>query len=175
MMTSDAGQSRSAPQYLIKDARGRCITMLDPIALQTLHRHEIIPAEPLHEITREIGLGIGRRRLYAGYVCWVLGILGCIAVVVLKFVIGFRIFSIVGLAAFANAVVIALGVFFTWRGARRARFERVLGVLLEHRRCPHCGYDIRGLPTAPSDRATVCPECGGAWLLPDASAAHDSA
>ena len=32
-------------------------------------------------------------------------------------------------------------------------------------RCPHCGYDIRGLPTDPEDGATICPECGCAWQL----------
>jgi transcription initiation factor TFIIIB Brf1 subunit/transcription initiation factor TFIIB len=38
--------------------------------------------------------------------------------------------------------------------------------MLKHRRCPHCGYDIRGLPVDPQDGATVCPECGCAWELP---------
>ena len=39
--------------------------------------------------------------------------------------------------------------------------------MLKHLRCPHCGYDIRGLPTAPEDVATECPECGCAWRLED--------
>ena len=42
-------------------------------------------------------------------------------------------------------------------------------VMLQHLRCPHCGYDLRLLPTDPKDGASVCPECGCAWRLePDA-------
>jgi ribosomal protein S27AE len=37
--------------------------------------------------------------------------------------------------------------------------------MLEHRRCPHCGYDLRGLPDESNDGATICPECGSAWIL----------
>ena len=37
--------------------------------------------------------------------------------------------------------------------------------MLQHRRCPHCGYDLRLLPDDCSDGATVCPECGCAWKL----------
>ena len=40
-------------------------------------------------------------------------------------------------------------------------------VMLSHLRCPHCGYDIRGLAPAPEDCATVCPACGCAWILGD--------
>jgi hypothetical protein len=51
-------------------------------------------------------------------------------------------------------------------GARRARHKRIRNIMLQHLRCPHCGYDLRLLPTAPGDGATVCPECGCAWRLP---------
>jgi hypothetical protein len=37
--------------------------------------------------------------------------------------------------------------------------------MLKHRRCPHCGYDLRLLPIDSNDGATVCPECGCAWSL----------
>jgi transcription initiation factor TFIIIB Brf1 subunit/transcription initiation factor TFIIB len=37
--------------------------------------------------------------------------------------------------------------------------------MLKHLRCPHCGYDLRGLAADPEDGATVCPECGCAWRL----------
>ena len=52
-----------------------------------------------------------------------------------------------------------------WVTAREARVRRVRSVMLKHRRCPHCGYDLRGSPTDPKDAATTCPECGCAWLL----------
>ena len=44
--------------------------------------------------------------------------------------------------------------------------------MLQHRRCPHCGYDLRGLPPDPHDRAVVCPECGCAWGVEAALAAE---
>ena len=52
-----------------------------------------------------------------------------------------------------------------WRGARAVRPKRVRAVMLRHRRCPHCGYDLRMLPTDPTDEVTICPECGCAWRL----------
>ena len=51
------------------------------------------------------------------------------------------------------------------RKARQARNQRIHLIMLKHRHCPHCGYDIRGLPTDSEDGATVCPECGCAWRL----------
>ncbi len=54
-----------------------------------------------------------------------------------------------------------------FRMARAKYVIRVASVMLEHRHCPHCGYDIRELPTDSSDGATVCPECGCAWMLDD--------
>jgi transcription initiation factor TFIIIB Brf1 subunit/transcription initiation factor TFIIB len=47
--------------------------------------------------------------------------------------------------------------------------------MLEHRRCPHCGYDLRMLPTDPDDGSTVCPECGCAWGLDEPTAGGDCA
>ena len=48
------------------DARGRPVTLLDPHVLNLLHRHDIIEAEPLREIAREVGPGVTRwhRRVY---------------------------------------------------------------------------------------------------------------
>jgi hypothetical protein len=64
-----------------------------------------------------------------------------------------------------NLAVFALGAVQFWRSGRRARAKRIHEIMLRHFRCPHCGYDIRGLPVAPEDGATVCPECGCAWQL----------
>jgi hypothetical protein len=61
------------------------------------------------------------------------------------------------------------GVVAPWIAARQARFKKLRGVMLLHRRCPHCGYNLFGLRPAPEDYATVCPECGCAWVL-DAAA-----
>jgi len=55
--------------------------------------------------------------------------------------------------------------FIVWGGTRASRFGKIVPAMLKHHRCPHCGYDIRGLPADESDGATVCPECGCAWRL----------
>lgn len=60
---------------------------------------------------------------------------------------------------------VGAGLFFTWLMASQIRSRRTQAVMLKHRRCPHCGYDIRGLPTDPDDGATICPECGCACQL----------
>jgi hypothetical protein len=50
---------------------------------------------------------------------------------------------------------------------RRSRRGRVSALMIKHRRCPHCGYSVQGLPVDPADGATVCPECACAWRLDD--------
>jgi hypothetical protein len=57
------------------------------------------------------------------------------------------------------------GLFCIWFVSARVRFKWIRRTMLKYRRCPHCGYDIRGLPADPEDGATVCPECGCAWRL----------
>jgi len=52
-----------------------------------------------------------------------------------------------------------------WAMGRSVRSGRITDVMLDHRRCPHCGYDMRDLPVDPADGATICPECGCAWKL----------
>jgi hypothetical protein len=73
------------------------------------------------------------------------------------------------LGAFVRRAIWYQGIwavpFAFWKAARRSRFSRIRRTMLEHFRCPHCGYDIRGLPTASEDGATICPECGCAWSL----------
>ncbi len=59
---------------------------------------------------------------------------------------------------------------------RRSRRQRVTAIMLKHRRCPHCGNSLLGLPVDPTDGATICPGCTGAWRLDDAAiAAHCAA
>lgn len=43
--------------------------------------------------------------------------------------------------------------------------EHMMRLLLKHRRCASCAYDLAGTPMQP-DNCTVCPECGAAWRLP---------
>jgi len=55
-----------------KDARGKSVTLLDPYALNLLRRHDVIPAEPLGEIAKEIGSGWARKHQIACLIAWTL-------------------------------------------------------------------------------------------------------
>jgi hypothetical protein len=52
-----------------------------------------------------------------------------------------------------------------WYSAKLRRFDKIAAAMLKYLRCPHCGYDLRMLPTGREDGATICPECGCAWRL----------
>jgi len=146
------------------DARGRRVAYLDPYELQLLRRHDVIPEEPLEQIAAEVGFGLPtwQRR---GYLACVSIFFACIVfLIVWKIVRRAPIDSVEYVLWPVNLIVFSLGAAKFWQGGRRARARRVCGVMLEHRRCAHCGYDIRGLPVA-DDGATVCPECGCAWRL----------
>jgi hypothetical protein len=58
-------------------------------------------------------------------------------------------------------------------GPRQRRLKGVRDIMLQHLRCLHSGYDIRDLPTDPTDGATVCPECGCAWKLDGTQAVEE--
>lgn len=140
--------------------------MLDPYSLHLFRRHDVIPAEPLALMAREIGSGLDRkmRRLLI-----TLGVIGGISLVV------FVIFCVDMLIHRQYGRLLEKGPVLLWQGwlwplifwlhAKRARYKRILAVVLKYRHCPHCGYDIRELPTSPVDGSTVCPECGCAWHL----------
>ncbi len=146
----------------IKDARGRRVTQVDPIALYLLRQHEVIDADTLHAIANEKGVRIapGERVALIGGLCGAL------------LVIGFFTFeSITGgirdasIAKSAGLLFLGSLPWIIWYGIKRKRFKNVARVMLKYLQCPHCGYDIRGLPVDPADGTTVCPECGCAWSL----------
>ncbi len=61
-----------------KDARGRKVTLLDPVTMHLLHQHDMIPAETLRELSDEIGVGWSRRIrmvFLISLVCFTLGVL----------------------------------------------------------------------------------------------------
>ena len=151
----------------IKDARGRKVTQFDPVAMHLLHRHdEGIPHEVLRELTREIGIG----KLADSWFGLCVGSIGFACALLL---LGDALTQLIkGSIPFAQFVQRALwyqGIwaipFAFWKAARRSRFHRIRRTMLRYLRCPHCGYDLRMLPTDPEDGATVCPECGCAWIL----------
>jgi hypothetical protein len=155
----------------VRDARGQPVMLLDPFALNLLRRYDVIPSDALASISDEIGFGLPRwqRR---GYVACVLAFLSCVAFLIVWKVWRRSGVDIVEFVLWPTtlAVFAVSGVKF-WQSARNARIKCVSAVLLKHLRCPHCGYDIRGLPADAEDGATVCPECGCAWIL----SADDSA
>ena len=147
-----------------KDARGKPVTLLDPYELNVLRRYDVIPADALRPIADAVGFGLPtwQRR---GYIACVLMFVACIA-----FLVFWKLRRGVGMDAAervlwpVNLTVFAIGAIQFWRSGRRARARLVLAIMLKHLRCPHCGYDIRGLPASSIDGATVCPECGCAWM-----------
>jgi hypothetical protein len=150
----------------IKDARGRSVMALDPVMMHLLHRRDGIPAEQLREMAQEIGIGMTKttRVLF-----WISLLCIALALIVLGIHLVHGIATGTGFRRLFRQAIPFIGIwvgpFIMWFGARSVRIQRIGKVMLKHLRCPHCGYDIRGLPTAEEDGATVCPECGCAWKL----------
>jgi hypothetical protein len=150
----------------IKDARGRKVKQVDPVMMRLLRQHDVSPAETLRALADEIGVGWSK---YVRVVFFIAVV--CLVLFALVAAVGFVADAIKGGGFSVPVPVLVLlpgvwiGPWLIWMGAKAARSKRVRRVMLQHLRCPHCGYDIRGLPTDPTDGATVCPECGCAWTL----------
>lgn len=159
---AEQGSSKTRKVGHIKDARGRKVTQLDPVAMHFLRQHDSIDADVLRAIANEKGVRIttGER------VPLVIGIIGALLVSTL-----FTMALVTGgirsapFAKSAGLLYLCCLPWIIWYGLKRKRFGNVAAAMLRHRRCPHCGYDLQLLPLDPADGATVCPECGCAWLL----------
>jgi hypothetical protein len=152
----------------IKDARGRKVTQLDPVELRLLRRHDVIDAEALRAMAGEIGSGLTdqQRKLFRVFAV-ALAILFLVLIIhTVDVCIHGRWLEIFDFSrvALLNMVVWPILV---WVRARQVRFRKIRRVMLAHHRCPHCGYDLRGLPPDEKDGAVVCPECGCAWKVSD--------
>ncbi len=133
--------------------------------MHLLRRHALIPVEPLREMAEEADRRWARRG-HLILLIYVVGLLLCYAGGFWYRSSGWGLVEILfALAQFAFMFGAFIG---TWIWAKRARFGRIHLIMLKHRRCPHCGYNLRLLPTDPEDQTTVCPECGCAWLIDDA-------
>lgn len=144
--------------------------MLDPYALHLWRRHDIIPADALARIAGEVGSGLDSktRRLLI-----VLGVIAGISAVI------FVIFCVDMLIHQQYRRILEKGPLLLfqvwvwplafWLIGKRIRYKRIQAIMLKHRHCPHCGYDLRGLPTSSADGSTMCPECGCAWHLATAA------
>lgn len=147
----------------IRDARGRPATQLDPVSMHILRRYELIDREALRAIAEEIGPGRSKAATWWFWLLEGLTILCMVAVTARVYFSGRArdptTYSLWG----ATFVLVVIGISIFISVAKRQRFHRVRDAMLRHRRCPHCGYDLRGLPADSTDGATVCPECGCAW------------
>ena len=146
----------------IRDARGREVTQLDPVAMYLLRQHDMIESDVVRAIAHEKGVRITAKERA----------LLIVGVVTLLTVASFFVHSLIvgdfGGAPFARTSSLAWFSILPWVFWMRMKWSRrgkVAAAMLKHLRCPHCGYDLRLLPTDPADGATVCPECGCAWQL----------
>ncbi len=154
----------------IKDARGRAVRQLDPVLMHAAGRHDVIPSDALKAIAREVGVGLTRanRLLLWSSVAGVV----CLAIALTILSVRLSRGSISGGRFMRNLVpygAIWLAPYGLWMGTRGVRHQRIARIMLQHLRCPHCGYDLRGLPSDETDSTTVCPECGCAWVVPGES------
>lgn len=147
----------------IKDARGRKVTQVDPIALYVLGQHNVIDADTLRAIANEKGVRVAAIERAA--------LIGGVAGALL--VIGLFTYELIAggirdapYAKSAGLLYLCSLPWIIWYGIKRRRFGNVAAAMLKYARCPHCEYDLRMLPTDPADGATICPECGCAWQLP---------
>jgi hypothetical protein len=152
--------------FRTKDDRGRPVKMLDPYMLHLLRRHDTIDADSLAMLARDLGSGRNKAARIAFVIGLILALIGVVAIavhVLAKVLSGHSFLPLPTALMFANIWLMVMIV--CWSSARMIRSRRIRSVMLAHCRCPHCGYDLRLLPTDPTDGATVCPECGCAWGL----------
>lgn len=160
--------ARPKRQTHITDARGRKVTQLDPVELRLLRRHDVIEPDALKVMADEIGSGLDKKQR---------GFLRVFAIFIAFLAVVFAIHTIdmciqgrwLDILDFGNITMFNL-VFWPmviWVQARQVRFKKIRKVMLKHRHCPHCGYDLRDLPIDEKDCVTICPECGCAWMLGD--------
>jgi len=160
-------ERRTKPSMHIRDARGRKVTQLDPVMMHMLRRHDVIEANVLRAIAEEIGPGYRRASRIAGWTFFILGAGGMTTMLVRAYLFRGGLDTVGKILTLVNIICLALFMLGIWTGARKLRFHRIKRAMLKHRRCPHCGYDLKGLPVDESDGATICPECGCAWKLSD--------
>lgn len=158
----DRKSPKSQWQRHIKDARGRSVTPLDPVAMYLLRRHDRIEADVLRAIAHEKGVRITAKER-ASLIVGVVTLLAVAGLFVHSLIVGDF-----GGAPFARTFSLAWFSILPWVFWMRMKWSRhgkVAAAMLRYLRCPHCGYDLRLLPTDPKDGATVCPECGCVWRL----------
>ena len=154
---------------------GRSVKGLDPVRAYLLKLRTPMPADTLRAVAEEILPGVRRQRLtQIGIV-----VFGFVFVfggnyVYFRFVSTWKGLDPVLVSIYALQVLVMLsGPILAFRMARRRYASRIGQTLLKYRHCPHCAYDIRGLPTHEATGTTICPECGCAWHINDANTTEE--
>ncbi|MHC4141369.1 MAG: hypothetical protein ACYSUF_05615 [Planctomycetota bacterium] len=138
----------------VKDVRGRRVSQLDPVALQLLRRQEPIDADTLEAITSEKGVRI--TTLERGAL--ILGILSMLALLGFAAALLVQGTSWGGIARrLGPTTYLFVWPFIVWGTLKRRRWGKIPAAMLKHSRCPHCGYDLRGLPLTPATARRSAP------------------
>ncbi len=154
-------------RFFFKDAHGRSYEIFDEARSRTCPRGF---DRSLHSDLRTARRSVDRRRmlvLRATFVVIMVTI--CMANVFLDQVCRPLNLGVViqgGLRGLSLLPVI-LGFIWLSRSSARLQLMAMIDTLLRQRRCPRCGYDLRELPVSDPDGCIICPECGGAWRLPE--------
>ena len=159
--------SKPTHRSYVRDARGRRVKQLDPVALRLSRRNDVIEAGVLRAITLEKSARMPWFK-WAVLLLSIILFLGVIGIVSLDLFKG-RLPTTRHRGQLALMSYCLVWPYIIWWHARRQRFARTASAMLKYLRCPHCGYDLRMLPVDPDDGATVCPECGCAWKLDEPS------
>jgi len=150
----------------IQDEQGRSVSQLDPVRQDLLHLESIIPADTLRMITDELLPGARRQRriqLWSMALSFALVVGGTFAY--FRYFSSWKGFDLVNTSIYLLQALLIFGTpFLVLRQAQRQYAGRVKEVMLRHRRCPHCGYDLRG-SVRDAKELTRCPECGCVWTL----------
>jgi len=154
----------------IRDANGKRVTQLDPLELKLLHKYDIIDRDALTKILEEIGPSLdkpSRRSLPVLY--FVVIVTGIMLIVRAIDAIVSNDLSIFLHRKSAFIGIMWLVILVFWYTAKESRFGKVRQAILNHHRCPHCGYNLRDLEPDPTTNHTTCPECDAAWSIPQTS------
>ena len=155
-----------------RDARGRTVKLLDPIPIYMLGRNDVMNPETLEAVVAELDPGLAatgqlrsRRRLM---------IIVAASIIVLGVIIMGAIIATGDKSALRTLkqpyfyLPIFAGAIVPYIATRAERMKKLRQVMLAHHACPHCGYDLHGLPRE-HDGTTCCAECGCAWIVPNQS------
>lgn len=161
--------SRTRASFTL-DARGRRVRLYDPMADWLLARHDRIDRETLERIMGELDAKThGGRRFILGGIIFLILLTLAAGVGITASVIeegGSALHDLrqaLWLTGPGVGVMLIAGVAWPLLSARRKRRLRLRAVMLAHKRCAHCGYDLHAVPQNQS--GVTCPECSCAWVL----------